>query len=251
MSETTAQKIFDEIDKIVLNTKENGIPVFENLDLNKEIIVDFDKLNDSGELDDSNESFINLDDLDDLDDNFKPKFNKFELENLDLSDSDFNNDIVNSCIEIASDLENLLQNEHSCKELINLLNDGKSKEELENLSEEEFQIYERRNWIFLQLLCEYAIHERKNLNELLNFSYIEENYVMQAIIRQNKFGSLDRNKYTGTKAVSTVWFLTKIELSIKKMIILLFLIQKEEYQMMFVVIYFLNIWRRRTKPIIL
>ncbi len=216
MSETTAQKIFDEIDKIVLNTKENGIPVFENLDLNKEIIVDFDKLNDSGELDDSNESFINLDDLDDLDDNFKPKFNKFELENLDLSDSDFNNDIVNSCIEIASDLENLLQNEHSCKELINLLNDGKSKEELENLSEEEFQIYERRNWIFLQLLCEYAIHERKNLNELLNFSYIEENYVMQAIIRQNKFGSLDRNKYTGTKAVSTVWFLTKIELSIKK-----------------------------------
>lgn len=141
-------------------------------------------------------------------------FDKKGVTNLDVYDDNYN--IVNSCIEIASKSKNLLQNENSCKELINLLNDGKSEGELASLSKEEFQIHERRNWIFLQLLCEYAIHERKNLNELLNFSYIKENYVMQAIIRQNQFGCLDSNKYTGTKAVSTIWFLYNIQKLMKE-----------------------------------
>ncbi len=233
MNKTTAQKIFDEIDKIVLNTKENGIPVFENLDLNKEEVIGFDKLNDSGEIDDSNESVIDLDDfdklndsdeiddlngsainLDNLGDDYNLKFNKFELENLDLSDSDSNNDIVNSCIEIASNLENLLQNEDSCKQLLNLLNDGKSKEELANLSKEKFQIYERRNWILLQLLFESAMQKKKiSKSKLVNFVFMPENYLMHPMVRQNPFGvgGLGKNKYLKTKTVPSIWFLYKIQ----------------------------------------
>lgn len=233
MNKTAEQKIFYEIKDIVSYTKENGIPVFENLDLNKEEVIGFDKLNDSGEIDDSNESVIDLDDfdklndsdeiddlngsainLDNLGDDYNLKFNKFELENLDLSDSDSNNDIVNLCIEIASDLENLLQNENSCKELINLLNDGKSKEELASLSEEEFQIYERRNWILLQLLCESAMQKKKiSKSKLVNFVFMPENYLMHPMVRQNPFGvgGLGKNKYLKTKTVPSIWFLYKIQ----------------------------------------
>ena len=181
-----AQTIFAEIENIVSYTKDNGIPVFNNLDLNE---IDFDNLNAQNEL----EEVINLDELRD---EFNYKFNKFELEELDLSNSGLKDDIKRSFDKMNLYLENLLNDENECQKLINLLNDGKSKDELENLlndekDQEKSQIYERRNWIFLQLLSERAIQEGKNFNQLLDFIDIEGNYIMQAIINQNTLDSFD------------------------------------------------------------